>query len=140
LGDGAKGITRTVDATNSLVGSNANDAVGYNRVTALSNGNYVVISPMWDGLWPNGRGAATWGDGAKGITGIVDATNSLVGSNAGDHVGGGGAPGRGGVVALSNGNYVVASPDWSNHRGAVTWGDGTMGITGFVDETNSLIG
>src|SRR6516164_7275313 len=90
--------------------------------------------------WNGNRGAATLGDGAKGITRIVDATNSLVGSNAGDHVGGGGAPGRGGVVALSNGNYVVASPDWSNHRGAVTWGDGTMGITGFVDETNSLIG
>jgi len=45
-------------------------------VTALSNGNYVVESPYWNGQ----RGAATWGDGSAGVTGPVDATNSLVGT------------------------------------------------------------
>ena len=33
---------------NSLVGSTANDFVGNNSVFPLSNGNYVVVSPIWD--------------------------------------------------------------------------------------------
>jgi hypothetical protein len=40
---------------------------------------------------------------------------------------------------LSNGNYVVGSAGWHG-RGAATWGDGTVGITGPVDENNSLVG
>ena len=48
------------------------------------------------------------------------------------------------LQALSNGNYVVSSQDWDNgailNAGAVTWGDGTSGITGTVTVTNSLVG
>ncbi len=48
------------------------------------------------------------------------------------------------MTALTNGNYVVASPNWDNgpivDAGAVTWGDGTTGITGPVTTTNSLHG
>ena len=40
----------------------------------------------------------------------------------------------GGVTALSNGNYVVSSPNWTNgaaaNAGAVTWGSGTAGVSG----------
>jgi hypothetical protein len=70
------------------------------------------------------RGAATWGGGPQGVTGVVDASNSLVGSNPGDQV----ATGRfdSGVRALANGNYVVASPFWNDEQGAVTWGDGAL--------------
>jgi hypothetical protein len=134
-GDGTAGVTGTVDASNSLVGSNTGDMVGfaYPGVTALSNGNYVVASPNWNG----GRGAATWGDGTAGVTGAVDASNSLVGSNPGDQVGGGV---NDAVTALANGNYVVVSPDWDGGRGAATWADGTVGITGPVDPSNSLVG
>ena len=53
-------------------------------VTALSNGNYVVDSPYWNG----DRGAVTWGNGSTGISGTISAANSLVGSNPGDEVGG----------------------------------------------------
>jgi hypothetical protein len=127
-GDGATGITGTVSAANSLVGTAAGDDVGFS-VTALTNGNYVVASSNWNG----GRGAATWGNGATGITGTVSAANSLVGTAAGDGVGGS-------VTALTNGNYVVVSWTWNGNRGAATWGDGTSGIAGTVTADNSLVG
>ncbi|MEQ8958067.1 MAG: hypothetical protein RLP02_09120, partial [Coleofasciculus sp. C2-GNP5-27] len=114
-----------------------NDQVGSGGVTVLNNGNYVVASPEWG----NTRGAVTWSDRTAGISGVVDATNSLVGSTAGDQVGGGNPVlGVEGVTALANGNYVVVSPDWNTRTGAVTWGDGTTGITGEVNAANSLVG
>jgi hypothetical protein len=137
-GDGMIGITGTVDASNSLVGANPGDQVGV-QVAALSDGNYVVVSPDWNGGFPAGHGAATWGDGTVGITGTVDASNSLVGSNPGDRVGFAGF-GFDGVTALSNGNYVVRSYLWNGERGAATWGNGTVGVTGTVDASNSLVG
>jgi hypothetical protein len=138
-GDGTAGVTGPVGATNSLVGSNPGDQVSsggfLGGVTALANGNYVVASPKWN----DGRGAATWGDGTAGVTGTIDVSNSLVGSNSGDYVGGDQYGFIRGVTALANGNYVVASPDWSGNRGAATWG-GTTGVTGTIDTTNSLVG
>jgi hypothetical protein len=131
-GDGTAGVTGPVSAANSLVGANPNDQVGAFGVWVVSNGNYVVASPYWDGR----RGAATWGSGAAGVTGAVGAGNSLVGANPNDLVGGSFA----GVTALANGNYVVGSPNWDGNRGAATWGDGTVGITGAVGAGNSLVG
>jgi hypothetical protein len=56
--------------------------VGSSGVTVLSNGNYVVASPSWNG----NRGAATWVDGTTGQTldgqGVITAQNSLVGQAA----------------------------------------------------------
>ena len=43
-GNGTTGISGTVSAANSLVGSTASDQVGIGGITALSNGNYVVNS------------------------------------------------------------------------------------------------
>ncbi len=97
-------------------------------VVALTNGNYVVSSPQWNGA----RGAATWGNGASGSSGVVTTTNSLVGSSANDRVGSNGA------VALSNGNYVVRNSQWNGARGAATWGNGASGSSGVVTTTNSL--
>ena len=45
-GSGTSGVSGTVSAANSLVGSTAGDRVGYRGVTALSNGNYVVTQPL----------------------------------------------------------------------------------------------
>ncbi len=50
-------------------------------------------------------GAVTWGNGTTGIVGAVSASNSLIGTTANDKIGSGGSV-SGGVVALSNGNYV----------------------------------
>ena len=48
------------------------------------------------------------------------------------------------VALLSNGHYVVGSPNWDNgaivDAGAATWGDGTTGIVGPVSASNSLVG
>jgi hypothetical protein len=125
-----------VSAANSLVGSTTGDYVGID-VTALSNGNYVVSSPYWNNGSATDAGAATWGDGTVGVSGVVSSTNSLVGSTAGDQVGSG-------VTALSNGNYVVRSRYWDNDgvtdAGAVTWGNGATGTSGVVSSTNSLVG
>src|SRR5262249_55477963 len=141
-GDGGTEISGTVSAANSLVGGNAGDLVGYEGVTVLSNGNYVVDSRFWNG----GRGAVTWGSGTAGVSGIVSDANSLVGSTPGNFASS--PPGDyvgftynyHPVTALSNGSYVVASPFWNAGRGAVTWGNGDTGVTGVVSEANSLVG
>ena len=137
-GSGTSGITGAVSVANSLVGSAASDSVGGGGVTALTNGSYVVASPLWDNGSAANAGAVTWGSGASGTTGAVSAANSLIGRAANDNVG------STGITALTNGNYVVQSPNWFNGSaggaGAVTWGSGTGGITGLVSVANSLVG
>jgi hypothetical protein len=137
FGNGTLGTTGTVSAANSLVGSAVGDRVGSNGVVALSTGNYVVSSPDWNGGSFNGRGAATFGDGTVGIAGTISAANSLIGSAANDRVG------SSGIIALTNGNYVVNSETWNGTAGDVgasTFGNGTSGITGVVTAANSLVG
>ena len=125
-----------------LTGSSANDRVGFGTnasdgIAVLTNGNFVVRSVNWKNSAATDAGAATWGSGATGVSGAVSATNSLVGSTTSDSVGAS-------VTALTNGNYVVSSPSWSNgvatRAGAVTWGSGTTGISGAVTAANSLVG
>ena len=135
-----------------LTGSHANDNVGSLGVTALTNGNFVVTSFSWDNGSIVDAGAVTWGSGITGVSGVVSASNSLVGSKPFDYVGGSKENGfngvnfnkSDGVKALTNGNYVVRSPVWANGNvasvGAVTWGDGTKGISGAVTPENSLVG
>ena len=137
-GSGTTGVTGTISAANSLVGSTTYDQVGGGGVTALANGNYVVRSSSWDNGATFDAGAATWGSGTTGVIGVVSATNSLVGSTDYDNVG------SGGMTALANGNYVVCSPNWDNgataSAGAATWGSGASGVTGVVSAANSLVG
>ena len=139
FGSGTTGISGAVSAANSLVGTTANDLVGIGSggVTALTNGNYVVGSLNWDNGAVADAGAATFGSGTTGISGAVSAANSLVGTTANDSVGDS-------VTALTNGNYVVRSPDWDNgavaDAGAATFGSGTTGISGAVSAANSLVG
>jgi hypothetical protein len=140
-GSGTTGVTGPVSSANSLVGTSANDRVGeFNRVTALTNGNYVVASWFWDNGPISNAGAFTLGSGFSGIKGPVSTANSVVGTSAEDQIG------SHGITALTNGNYVVASPFWDNDSaaaadaGAVTWGNGTKATTGTVSPTNSLVG
>jgi hypothetical protein len=79
FGNGSVGITGTVTGFNSLVGSTNDDFVAQ-RVTPLTNGNYVVGSPAWQ----NGTiavGAATFASGSVGITGTISSLNSLIASS-----------------------------------------------------------
>ena len=137
-GSGSSGVAGTVSPANSLIGTTADDRVG-TTVTRLENGSYVVGSPEWDrSVGATNAGASTWGSGASGVSGAVSITNSLVGAITGDRVGEL-------VTALTNGNYVIASPQWNDagaivNAGAATWGNGSTGITGDVSVSNSLIG
>jgi filamentous hemagglutinin family protein len=136
-GNGSTGTTGTASALNSLVGSTGSDQVGSGGITALTNGNYVVSSPFWDNGGTTDAGAATWGDGSGGTLGAVTSMNSLLGSSNDDGVGSQGS------TALTNGNYVVISPNWDGMAtdvGAVTWGNGSSGVTGTVSSSNSLVG
>lgn len=151
FGDGMTGITGAVSASNSLVGSTTGDTlgagsptVGVGTVVALSNGNYVVSSPLWDNGSTSDVGAVTLGNGVVGTTGAVSAANSLVGSTKNDHVGASPSLPLGVTVPLKNGNYVVASPQWDNgseqNVGAVTFCDGINATTGPITVANSLVG
>ncbi|MGX5857942.1 T9SS type A sorting domain-containing protein [Dyadobacter jiangsuensis] len=136
--DGSTGIAGTINSANSMIGSHANDQVGSRGVTVLSNGNYVICSPLWDNGIKTDAGAATWGNGATGTAGIVSGENSLVGSTTNDQVG------NGRITPLSNDNYVVQSYLWDNgaavDAGAITWANGITGISGTLSSSNSLVG
>lgn len=135
--DAATGVVGDIDNTNSLIGSFANDQIGLfaNHVT-FSSGNIALINEQWG----NDKGAVSFVDlvNGVGLTGRVDATNSVVGAVTGDFVG------SAGVTELSNGVYAIQSPDWANGAmtlaGAITWGDINTGAIGVVDATNSLVG
>ncbi len=141
-GSGTSGVSGAVSSSNSLVGSSAADQVGIaanGGVTALSNGNYVVIDKVWKNGTFSNAGAATWGSGTSGVSGTISSSNSLVGTKAEDAVG------IGGIILLSNGNYVINSYSWdidsvTANAGAVTWGSGTSGVSGAVSSSNSLVG
>ena len=145
--DGTVGLNGIVSKANSLIGSNAHTAL--NAVTVLPNGNYVVADWHWRNAGQVDAGAVRLVDGSSGAVGELNVTNSLVGGGAHNEVG------RGGVIPLTNGNYVVFSPYWdagggAQDIGAATWQSGTVGssgtgssgagATGTVSVANSLVG
>lgn len=163
--NGATGVTGTPNSiVPGLRGSTPGDRVG-SFVTVLSNGNYVVHSSEWsfddddgDGTGTgtvavlDQAGAMTWVAGATGFIagasnniGVVSRANSLTGAASGARFG------SGGVQQLSNGNYLVLSPDWTDdasnpEKGAVTYllGDSgnvpNGGSAGIASASNSLVG
>ncbi|MBN9542206.1 MAG: hypothetical protein J0G32_00220, partial [Alphaproteobacteria bacterium] len=126
-----------VSTSNSLYGGAASDAIGASGVVPLNNGNYFVLTPMWNNGATTGAGAVTWVNGSNGYIagssspgGALSTSNSLYGSSANDQIGlkfGTGTT----YLALSTGNYLVLSPDWDNGAtaaaGAVTWVNGSDG-------------
>src|SRR5262249_51732177 len=61
FGSGTTGVTGAVSGANSLVGSTANDQVGFDGVKGLANGNYVIASSFWDNGAIVDVGAVTFG-------------------------------------------------------------------------------
>jgi hypothetical protein len=137
-GNGNGGTTGAVSASNSLIGVIDDDRAGNSGVTALTNGNYVVASNLWNNGALSNPGAVTWCSGTGGCNGLISAANSLIGTQASDNIG------DGGVVALRNGHYAVVSFLWNNGgvvaAGAVTWGNGVAGTIGSISTGNSLVG
>jgi len=135
-GTGVSGAV--VSVSNSLTGSVPNDSVGFRRSAALSNGHYVVRSPLWSNGAIVQPGAATWRNGSSGSGAVVSSSNSLVGATSGDRVG------EEGVFALNNGHYVVDTARWDNgatvDAGALTWRNGSGSSNGVISASNSLVG
>lgn len=134
---GQSGCIGQVESNIALTGTTTSDLIG-SRVTPLSNGHYVVSSTNWDGPAGANQGAVTWANGVTGLAGTVSSANSWIGSSPSDNIS------DGGVTALSNGNFVIASRSWANagavRAGAVTWVDGTGSSSGVVGPGNSMIG
>ena len=127
----------TVSTGNSLVGNTDGDNVGSGGVTALSNGNYVVSSPFFErGRHDGGRRCHLGRRRPRRGRTAEHAASSLVGGQRLDHVG------SGGITALTNGNYVVSSPDWDSaiaaDVGAVTWAVGNSSTAGLVTRRTAL--
>lgn len=143
-GNGSTGTSGLISPSNSLIGTSNNDFVGYD-LHALPNGNYLVQSKYWSQGSISDVGAITWGNGSTGVTGAVSSNNSLVGSSMEDKIGSASWPiNYNGITILSNGNYVIASPEWDHagiaNAGAITWGNGQTGISGTISAANSLLG
>ena len=83
------------------VGDNATDNVGSDGITVLSNHNFVVASRGDDFGGIVDAGSVALIDGANGNTLGTPIVGSFNWSNVGS----------GGVVALNNDNYTIASPD-----------------------------
>jgi hypothetical protein len=132
--NGSSGLVGNVTRNNSLVGATDGDSVGSNRVTALSNGNYVVASPFWHNAGFAIVGAVTWASGSTGLSGaVVSPANSLVGTHNNDTVGSS-------VTALSNSNFVVWSQLWNTMAGAISPAYGDIGLRGKISSSNSVLG
>ncbi|RYD28108.1 MAG: hypothetical protein EOP86_23570 [Verrucomicrobiaceae bacterium] len=98
-------------------------------VTALPNGNFVVTDRAWGATETSpGRGAVFLYDGAT-----LKVISTLTGGAPGDFIGYS-------VTVLTNGNFVITSPEWNGRRGAITWADGAKGVQGEISAANSLIG
>lgn len=138
-GNGITGVTGNVGSLNSLIGTTTDDYIGAFEITELANGNYVIGSHVWDNGTIENAGAVTWADGNTGVSGIISSGNSLLGSTAQDGVGE-----QRKIISLANGNFVINSPLWDNgaiaDAGAVTWANGNTGITGEINNSNSLVG
>ena len=136
---------KVVSASNSLVGSQANDQIGatfqynfFSEIEELSGGKYVVNSANWANGSASQAGAVTLCSATTGCAGPVSAANSLVGSHTGDQVG------IYGETRLSNGGYVVHNNYWTNgsasQAGAATLCSPPTGCVGPVSTANSLVG
>lgn len=138
-------LTGTVGAGNSLVGStpdnpntlavNEGDQVGRGGVSEMftsagASGRYFVNTPTWNG----NSGAFTTGSISTGISGVVDATNSLVGSTAGDRIG------QNITDLFFSDKLLITSETWNGNRGAATFFDPLAPVVGAVSASNSLVG
>lgn len=83
----------------SIYGDNANDQIGFGSITALANNNFVIASPLDTVSGTAAAGSVRLINGASGDQ--VGAT--IAGDDAGDRLG------RGGITALTNNNFVIAS-------------------------------
>ncbi|MEO6686795.1 MAG: T9SS type A sorting domain-containing protein, partial [Dyadobacter sp.] len=117
-----------ISIDNSLIGTAPYDQIGNLGIVSIADGNYVVRSTNWNDGTLNSVGAVTWGNGLTGVKGVVNSSNSLVGTYANNRVG------MGLINALPYGYYAVV-----NAR-AFTFASSSTGVSGKITECNSVLG
>ena len=116
-------VAQTVIA--SIYGDNANDNLGSAGLTRLSNGNYVITSPLDD------NGGITDAGSVRLVNGTTGAEIAVIqGDEANDTLG------LGSAIELPNGNFVVGSP-FDNPAGLADAGTVQLvnGVSGAVIAT-----
>jgi hypothetical protein len=76
------GVTGLVSSANSIFGVQINDQIGNAGIAGQDDSQFIVVSRLWNKGGITNAGSATLGNGTTGITGIVDPTNSVLGSVA----------------------------------------------------------
>ncbi len=111
---------RFCDTANSLVGGSPDDWVGYGfsgmglLPWTMQMGIILSSAPIGMAFPPmRSRDMGEWREWIHprwfvALGGAVNSTNSLVGTSSNDQIG------SGGVTKLSNGNYVILSPQWDS--------------------------
>lgn len=133
FGSITSGVSGTVSAMNSLVGSSAGDRIGQQVTNLFATNRLLAVSPAWNAS----RGAVTVINPTAPRVGAVSSSNSLVGSSAGDQVG------QFVQQLFRSGNQglvVLRSTAWNNNAGAVTVFNPLSPFTGAVSSANSLVG
>lgn len=125
--NGKTGFSGTLSLSNAVPAADDSAVGGDGYIKTLPNGHYVLL----DGRF------VRWLDGTKTSTGASNESNSLYGTSEYDQT-------QRQVTVLTNGNYVVTSPDWDSPGapdvGAATWLDGTKAFAGPISAANSLVG
>lgn len=121
--------TGVVSSANSAHGSTAGDEAA--TVAAMADGRHAIMGALWDDPVSNipDAGIIAFGEATSGLTGALDSSQSLVGTTSGDFV-------NGTVTQLTNGNHVIALPNWDNPSGSLM----NVGLVIFLKARGSLIG
>jgi hypothetical protein len=135
--NGMTGVTGAISAANSFVGTTGGDNLGSAGIAVLLGDVFGVYSPLWDNGAAADAGAITWGSLAGGLTGTVNAANSVFGTQANDSVG---ASGAFGYTLLSGGARFYNISTWNDDRGAMLWVNPAAPPRGAVSAANSLVG
>ena len=110
-----------------LVGDVANDLLGSSGVTALANNNYVIASGLDDENGIVNAGSVRLMNGSTGVQIGTTLTGDVIDDRLGES-----SFGHRGVTALSNNNYVIASPNDDENglsdAGSVRMVDGSSGV------------
>lgn len=121
---GQIGCVGETSLSNGLFGPSEFIGFGRDGISILPDGNFLLSS--WK--WPDGsayNNTLTWCNGTSGCTGIVNETNSLVGSGLFD------------IVQLGQENHAVFN--WTTTISSATLCSNVIGCRGVVPGENSIL-
>lgn len=121
---------------NALVGSHTGDNLGLSVPIFSKTGNILFSAGGWDNGDSVNAGAVIFMNPKSPKTGYIDSSNAVIGKGNKESIGSF-------IRVLKNGDFVVCSPGYKyggKGVGAITYMDGNIGLTGYLDTTNSIVG